>query len=450
MTVQVFSLIKPAFFFDIDQSDPRRYHTGTMDATKPENTEKKEPPVRRWMVALLAVLLLAQMRNDNPWFNRDEPVGLNGEMRLIAKVYSDILRLHPHPPSPEELREAAIGGMLQKLGDRYTRYLPSRQFAGEQHEIEGLPAGGLGILIERQEPAGLLVRKVIPGLPADKAGLSDGDIITAIDGQELAGLDLWQMRERLLGETGTKILLEIQSGARKWRAEIERAPLPGYANVHGFMLDEKSGVGYVRFFIFSGTLPEQLREKIDSLQRQNLRALIIDLRLNGGGDAQICREVADYFLPAGKLVATLLTLGEEGKPEQRELLSQTEQRYRFPLALLIERETASAAELFSAALRQHRQATLIGAKSFGKAKVQKIIPYSSEEGGLVITNGYYLTAAGENIDGKGLQPDIAVPLTEAEWHGMAELSLNGVADADWLLRDDPQLRKAAEMLRGEK
>ncbi len=320
------------------------------------------------------------------------------------------------PVNGSLLDNASIDGMVRGLRDRYddrfSHYFDPQEFQEFEQASSGRFSGvGLTVTEVRR---GLRVASVIPHTPAQRAGIEPGDLIVAVDGRSIAGLSAEVSTARIKGPPGTKVELRVFSGqgGKRRQIELERASVQVPA-VRG-RLKQAGGtrVAYVRFATFSQGAHAELSQTLKRLDRRGAHGLLLDLRGNGGGllnEAVLC---ASLFLRKGQLVVSTnsRTLGHQDYEAVGGALPKR------PTVVLINQDTASAAEILASALSDHHLATIVGTRSFGKGTFQEVIRLAAG-GALDLTVGEYLTADGTSLAGKGITPAVRAaddPSTSAD------------------------------------
>lgn len=316
----------------------------------------------------------------------------------------------------------AIGTMVASLNDEYTRFLLPRDMSEQTMSIDSR-LYGVGIQISVRDNK-LLVLATIDGTPAEKAGLMPKDVITRINGHETAGMSVEDAADRIRGEKDTYVTLTIKRGGQEFEKRIQRGEIK-LKSVFTQPMDDKR-IGYIRLSSF---ISENMLNEMEDIMRkmQDKKALIIDLRGNYGGLFTNAVEIADMFLDSGDIVSIV-----NREKDRRVYEAHSGAVYRKPMVVLINGGSASASEILSGALKDNHRATLIGTQSFGKGLVQKINTLSNGTG-LNITISKYLTPNGTDINKKGIEPDIKVPFTEA----------------DFRAHKDPQLERAVQHLEAQ-
>lgn len=322
------------------------------------------------------------------------------EARLFAEVYEHIKHDYVDRISDRKLMDAAIRGMVSSL-DPHSAYLDNEEFEETRLSTMG-SYPGVGIEVTADDSA-VKVLHAIQGSPAEQAGLRAGDEIVAIDGKEV-GSDVNGAIAHMRGVSGSTVTLTIRrAGATgPMNFALRRANV----EVHSVSYQSlRPGYGYVRIEEFSDTTPDEVSAAISKLQRDNrggLRGLVLDLRDNPGGVLESGVAVADDFLNSGVILTA------EGRtPDARFEMDATpgDLMNGAPIVVLVNSGTASAAEIVSAALKDHGRALLIGHRTYGKGTVQTVIPL--QYGGAVkMTTSRYFTPSGGSVQGKGIVPDI--------------------------------------------
>jgi carboxyl-terminal processing protease len=371
------------------------------------------------------------------------------------EIFSDALSIvqseYVEEVPTDKLVYGALQGMLNKL-DSHSQFMPPDVYKELKVETEG-HFGGLGIVISLDENKVLTVVSPIEDTPASRAGILAGDKIIKIEGESTHGLVLEEAVKMLRGPRGSKVtitVLRLHENSDVPAEEIEftltrddiRIP-----SVKARMLD--NGIGYIRLGEFNEQSAEDLQQKIEELKSENMRSLVLDLRLNPGGLLNIAVEVADIFLDKGELIVYT-----ESRSENQNMRFEARRKPLVepdvPIVVLVNGGSASASEIVAGALRDLRRAVILGEKTFGKGSVQSIIPLS-DGSALRLTTAEYLTPSGHSINGVGIAPDIEVTMSKKH----AALLLSGIEvpdDMEGLAGEeeivDVQLQRAVELLQG--
>jgi carboxyl-terminal processing protease len=306
-------------------------------------------------------------------------------------VYAAVERSAAEPLSPRKtLYEGAIPGMLRTL-DPHSVFLDPDQFQQLQ-EMETSTRKGFGSIVSIL-PGRVTVLQVLPGAPAQKAGLAAGDEILAVNGISLARLDIEQLMALLAQTRQRQAQIDVRKpgNARILQFTLTPAELQAPTIDRKFML--RPGIGYLRVTSFDAETGAQIKDAIEQLGGNKLRGLILDLRSNPGGVLDAALRTASLFLKPGQ---KLLTVRGRAVAAQTQSVPKDAQPYSFPLAVLINGRSASASEIVTGALQDHDRAVVVGEPSFGKGLVQAVYPLS-EGTGLALTTAYYYTPSGRSI-----------------------------------------------------
>jgi carboxyl-terminal processing protease len=333
------------------------------------------------------------------------PADTYRQLNLFGDVFERVRADYVEKPDDSKLIESAINGMLAGL-DPHSSYMDPKSFRDMQVQTRG-EFGGLGIEVTMEEG---LIKVVAPidDTPAHKAGIMANDIITKLDDEQVQGLTLNQAVEKMRGPVNTKIRLTIM---RKGQDKpIEVTITRDVIRVRSVRTrNEGDDVGYIRITQFNEQTTEGLRRAITELTAQipadKLKGFVIDLRNNPGGLLDQAISVSDAFLDKGEIVSTR---GRNAEETQRFSAKPGDLTRGKPIIVLINGGSASASEIVAGALQDHKRATVIGTRSFGKGSVQTIIPLGAGNGALRLTTARYFTPSGRSIQAKGISPDIEV------------------------------------------
>jgi carboxyl-terminal processing protease len=328
-----------------------------------------------------------------------------GDSDLTSQASEAIRDDYYKPVKDSVLDKASVDGIISELrkryDDRFSHYLDPRELRQFDLAASGRFSGvGLTVTGVRR---GLRVASVLPGTPAQRARIEEGDLITAVDGRSLVGVAPEVSTARIKGPAGTPVELRVVSasggGTRDVhlkRASVELPVAPGEIRRAG-----TSKAAYVRYASFRSGAHGDLRSTLERLYRRGAEGLVLDLRGNGGGLLNEAVLSASVFLPKGELVVSTdsRTMGHRDYEATGDPLPQ------HPTVVLINRDTASAAEILASALRDHHLATIVGTRSFGKGTFQEVI-HLAAGGALDLTVGEYFTANGTSLAGKGIKPDV--------------------------------------------
>ncbi|MCR5094701.1 MAG: S41 family peptidase [Lachnospiraceae bacterium] len=295
----------------------------------------------------------------------------------------------------EILRDGLYRGMVDALGDPYSVYYTEEEYDEIIESIEGTYSGIGAYLMEGSEYP--VITGTIKGSPAEKAGITENDLITAVNGESISGYDLSSVIAIVRGEEGTSVTLTIRRGNETLDVTLERRRIesPTVATE-----DVQDGIGYLRISEFDEVTPGQFEEGLSNLKAQGMKGLILDLRSNTGGSLDAVCDIARQILPEGVIVYTLDRDGE-----RQDYTCDGKNAADFPIVVLTNGYTASASEILSGAIRDYELGILLGTTTFGKGVVQRI--FRLEDGtALKLTVENYFTPSGYNLNGIGLVPDV--------------------------------------------
>lgn len=321
--------------------------------------------------------------------------------KVLADTMDQVERNYVKDVSRRELMEAAIRGVLSKL-DPYSNYIGPNDLTRFKVAVEN-QFTGIGIQVDVRRGF-LTVVSPIVGSPAYKAGLRAGDVITEIEGKPTEGIPIDEVIRRLKGEAGTTVNIAVLhpggSEPEKFAVTREVIQMESVRGDHrddhdqwDFMLDRDKKLGYIRIVSFGRDTPRELKKALDQLQRQSLRGLILDLRFNPGGLLTAAIEVSDMFLTEGEIVST----SGRNSPRRSWSAHKLDTYEGFPMAVLVNRNSASASEIVSASLQDHHRAIVIGERTWGKGSVQNVIEMEGGKSILKLTTANYLRPNGHNI-----------------------------------------------------
>ena len=287
--------------------------------------------------------------------------------------------------------------------DPYSSYLTPDQLREVYSQIDGSFVG-LGIELKAQG-GGLVIVRVISGSPAEQAGVKAGDRIVAVDGRQTSQFTTDQAANLLQGPDGSvcNLILAAQGEAnRQLAVRRQRVEVPSVDRVR--MIDEKQGVAYLRLTCFQKTTRRDLEAALWRLNRDGMRSLIMDLRGNPGGLLVSSVDISDLFLDQGVIVSTHGRIAQEDST----YTAHAEGTWHVPLTVIIDQDSASAAEIFSGAIHDHHRGTIVGVRSFGKGSVQGIFQLDGTDSGLRLTTAKFYSPNGKPYSRVGVEPDVVV------------------------------------------
>lgn len=301
-----------------------------------------------------------------------------------------------------QLFDGAIKGMVNSLGDPYTVYLDKKNYEALT-EMTGGSFGGIGIVFGKKDDD-FVVISALPDNPGAQAGIKSGDKIVAIDGQETKDMNMEEVAHKIRGEKGTQVTIKLltKDGAEKTvsvvRGEI-KSPSVGGQMIH----DTK--IGYIRITVFNENTGADFKKKYQELEAAGMQATILDLRGNPGGILDDGVAVAGMLVPQGPIVSVV------DKNGNKYVEKSSLPKVKYPLAVLVDHGSASAAEIVAGAIKDTKAGKLFGVKTFGKGSVQAVYQVSSDTAVKVTTAKYY-TPSGVSIHNVGIEPDVVVELPD--------------------------------------
>ena len=312
----------------------------------------------------------------------------------------------PLPP-PDVRMRGAIRGVLETLDDPYTVLLDPPAAQQEQRQLAGR-YGDVGVALWWTVDGGIGLSP-FPDGPAAIAGVREGDRLLSVDGVPVTGtLNLDDVSRQFYGEVGTTVTLELlRPPTPALTVTVERDEVL-HPSVRWRWIDAGKGIGYLRIAIFTDQTATEVRDLLSEAVRHPLNALVVDVRSNGGGVVAPLPAIAGVFLERG---STLYY--EVERRNEAAVRAKGEMLFAGPLAIVVDGGTASAAEIFAAALHENNRAVLVGQPTFGKGSIQRLYPLS-DGSTLHITSAVWLTPERHRLDGEGLQPDLLIVPVEGQ------------------------------------
>lgn len=302
----------------------------------------------------------------------------------------------------DKIQDAAASAMVEALGDEWSYYMNAEQYKAYQEAMSNTYVG-VGITIQlRENQQGYDITEVVPGGPADEAGIKAGDVLIGAGGESLIGDDVREPGELIRGEEGTKVELKVLRDDKELSFTATRHKLETPVATYQMLPDN---IGLVTIENFDQRCAQETIAAIEALRKQGATALIFDVRNNPGGYKNEMVKVLDYLLPEGDLFRSVDYRGKE------EVIRSKADHLDMPMAVLMNLRSYSAAEFFAAVLREYDAAVTVGEKTYGKGYFQTAIELS--DGSAVnLSIGKYYTPKGESLVGKGLSPDVEVVVDE--------------------------------------
>ena len=325
--------------------------------------------------------------------------------------------------------QGSVQGMIEVLEDPYSSYLDRSTFSNMMDRISG-NYGGIGLQISNDTEGRLVVVSPFRGTPAHAAGIAAGDIITHINGESTADMELEIAARKMRGEPGTEVTITVYREGQEARDIFiirEDITIP---TIEAQILSEEPDIAYIHILTFNEHTASQLIKYLDKLRAEGFRALILDLRNNPGGSLFASVEVARQFIPEGPVVHMVTRANISSFDAYGPAID-------VPLVVLVNSGSASASEIVAGAIQDTGVGILVGERTFGKGLVQTVFPIG-DGSGLKLTTARYLTPEKRDINEEGIEPDIEVVLTREE-------TFEALRDAP-RPANDPQLQRAIEIL----
>lgn len=328
----------------------------------------------------------------------------------------------------EKLKEGAIKGYIEGLGDPYTEYISADEMEDYLSDTMGNFVG-IGIyMVKNTEKRKIQVLAPIKGSPAEKAGIQAGDLILTVDGVDYSADEMTIASNKIKGEEGTTVTIEVLRGTETKKYELKREKVK-VNQVEGKVLS--NNIGYINFTSFDETTADDFKAKFEELNKQGIKSLIIDLRNNGGGIVDQALQIADYV--ADKDSVLLYEVDKNNKETVKK--AKTDPIINMPIIILTNENTASASEILAGALKDLGKAKTVGTTTYGKGVIQQILKLS-DGSGLKVTIEEYQTPNRNKIHKIGIAPDEEVKLPDSVTNVL------NVTESE-----DTQLQKAIEMLK---
>ena len=324
-----------------------------------------------------------------------------GIVPAIEQQVGKAIARYPQRVVVRDLVYETIRGEAAALHDPYTVFFTKRELAAFQTALDGETFGGIGVLLALDPATRAPVASRVFDGPAKRAGLQDGDIISAVDGQSTAGLSLDVAGTLLRGKIGTTVRLTVvRAGAPLAQPiTIVRASVTPPETTAAML---PADIGYVALRAFGFDAGKEVRDAVGRLDAQGARAIIFDLRDDGGGYESAAVAVASVFLPSGPVVSV-----QENHGKRRVTDARRDALPARPLVVLVNGNSASGSELVTAAIKDHGAGTIVGTRTFGKGLVQTMIPLP-DGSALKVTTARYFTPDGHDINHVGVEPDVVV------------------------------------------
>ena len=328
--------------------------------------------------------------------------GTTGIEQALASIRTMLDNEYIGDLDDEQMLEMAIKGYVAGVGDQYTVYYTPEEMSQEYDTAMGNYVG-IGIyMVVNYEEGTITVVEPMEGSPAEEVGLKEGDLITKVEGEEVTPDNVNEMSDKIKGEEGTKVKLEITRDDETF--EVERKKIE-VSHIDSRMLE--NNIAYIQISDFDGGAAKEFRENYETLKSQGATSLIVDIRDNGGGVVDEAIDILEMICDKGSTL--LIETDKEGKEEETK--SKEAPIIDVPIVVLVNGNSASASEIFAGALKDYDKATIIGTKTYGKGVIQTLYKLS-DGSGLKITTAEYCTPNRNKINKVGIEPDITEELPD--------------------------------------
>lgn len=360
-------------------------------------------------------LSLSEVKSKQVKLNSDDfDTKMNKLASYIETFYLDDV-------SEEDMAEGAFKGVVAALGDPYSEYYTEEEYESLMESTSG-EYNGIGVSISQKEENGeITIATVFDDTPAKEAGIQEGDVIVAVDGNDMTGKSSQDVVSMIKGKTDGTVTITVMRNGEKLdiQVEIRKVERPTVAN---HMMD--GNIGYIKLGEFDGVSTSQFSEALNELKDQGMEKLVIDIRDNPGGRLDVVCDLLDLFVDKDKLI--VYTKDKNGN-KQEEYTRYDASVKDIPISIIVNGNSASAAEVFTGVMQDYGLAKIVGTQTFGKGIVQKILDMGDGSAVKLTVSKYYLPND-ENIHGQGITPDYVI-------------------DADENTEEDVQLNKAVEVLK---
>lgn len=373
-----------------------------------------------WIASIALICLLA-FQLPGTMAQRDDEYAF---VRTLVDIHRHVTGNYVDEVSEEELRKAAIDGMLSRL-DPYSVYVPPEEQEQFDRQLDG-SFKGVGIQLNQLEDGKIEVVSPIDGSPAFEAGVMAGDIIIKVNGESVEGQRLPDVIKKIGGELNTQVTLTVRRVTGEvldltmTRQEIVVPTVKGFVrnedNTWDFYVSNEPRIAYLRITQFTPETYDNLHGILNQLLAEGMKGLILDLRFNPGGRLDQAVKIVDMFIDHGVIVRTR----GRNRPERTEEASVPDTLPYFPMIVLVNEYSASASEIVAGSLMDNRRALVIGERTYGKGSVQELIALDGEAGELKLTVAYYYLPSGrlvhrkKDADDWGVEPQIIIPMSDEQ------------------------------------
>ena len=351
---------------------------------------------------ITAVVVNERITSSSSIKNIAEGDGTTGIETTLAAIRTILEEEYIGELDDERMLEMAVKGYVAGVGDEYTAYYTPEEMNQEYDTAMGNYVG-IGIyMIVNYEEGTITIVEAMENSPALEAGLQENDLITKVDGEEVTVDNVSEISDKIKGEEGTSVKLEIKRGEEEFEVEIERRRIE-VSHIESRRLD--GNIAYIQVLDFDGGVAKEFKENYEQLKSEGATSLIIDIRSNGGGVVDEAIDMLEMICDNGSTL--LIETDKDGK--ETIIKSEAEPIIDIPIVVLVNGSSASASEIFAGALKDHNKATIIGTQTYGKGVIQTLMRLS-DGSGLKTTTEEYCTPNRNKINKVGIEPNIVVEL----------------------------------------
>lgn len=379
-----------------------------------------------FIMALVFGLLIGEMIFSTGKLTTSITQKTNKNITEIENVYNTLSEEYINQIDEDNLKDAAIEGMMSTLGDKHSVYYNEKESENFKDELNGY-FYGIGAGVYQEEGKLVTIKEIYKNSPAEKAGLKVGDQYTKINGEDVTKLSAEQISNKIKGKQGRELTLTIKRNNKEQNIKITTGKVEIPSVSQKVITKNNQKIGYIQISVFASNTDEQFKKALQELKNQNINKLIIDLRYNQGGHLDTVINVASEFLNKKNPIIQIVT-----KDKKEIKYSNKNNNNKYQIEVLINEGSASASEVLAAALNEQLGAQLIGTTTYGKGTVQKTKTMPS--GGVIkYTIETWKTSKGKDIDQKGIKPTIEIEQSEKYYKTYKQI-------------DDKQLQKALETI----
>lgn len=379
-----------------------------------------------FIMALVFGILIGEMVFSNGSSSTSLTRKNNSNIEEITNVYNTLIEEYINEVNEEDLKEAAIEGMLNLLGDNYSLYYDEAESEEFKEELTGT-FYGIGAEVYQEEGGLITVYNVFENSPAAKAGLEKGDEYLKINGEDVTNKTSSDVADMIKGKNGETITLTIRRGDEEKELKVTTAKVEIPSVSSEIINQNNTKIGYMAISIFAKNTDEQFSKHLETIEKEGINKLIIDLRSNNGGELETVINIASNFLNKDDVVVQTVL---KDKTEKRYSIKNNTNKY--DIVVLINGQSASGAEVLASALNENCNAELVGTTTYGKGTVQRTKTLSSGDM-IKYTVETWKTSQGKEIEGVGIKPTIEVELSETYYKTLDQ-------------KDDNQLQTAIETI----